>query len=302
MLDLHEEANDPGAVRKVFEAQLSIYDNPYLDEQARAEFIASIPEEYLMTRVYGDFLILEGLVYGEWNRREHEISRQDFLDMRQRNPRVIVIDPGYADPCAIAWFMMLPGEQRRAVMYRESYKKRSTVNDTVKMIARESAGEPLVSCIIDRSSLKKDQSGAKSLYQQYQEAFKKFGVKNSLTGNTLRIDLASTDISAGIYTVKEFLGYDDSGVPFFRIVDDLKHVKRELGRYRWGDASDKKGVPDKPIDRDNHLLDDVRYFLSNLPPYRTVQSVVVSQSARMFEEAQRIMAPDRGNGSISVGG
>jgi hypothetical protein len=302
MLDLHEEANDIGALRKVFEAQLSIFDNPYLDDDARREFIASIPEEYIQTRVYGDFLILEGLVYGEWNRREHEISRQDFKDMNQKHPRVIVIDPGYADPCAVGWFMLLPGERRRAIMYRESYKKRQTVKDTVRMIARESAGEQIVACIIDRASLKKDQSGADSIYQQYQNAFKEFGVKNGLTGNTLRIDLASTDISAGIYTVKEFLAYDDYGIPFFRAVDDLKDLKRELGRYRWGEASDKKGVPDKPVDRDNHLLDVVRYFLSNLPAYRTVRSATMSQSERIFEEAQRIMAPDRGDDSISVGG
>ncbi|GAF78568.1 unnamed protein product, partial [marine sediment metagenome] len=188
MLDLHEEANDIGALRKVFESQLSIFDNPYLDEQAVAEFIASIPEEYIQTRVYGDFLILEGLVYGEWNKNAHEISRQEFNDMDSRHPCAIVIDPGYADPCAIGWFRLLPGEQRSAIMYRESYKKRSTVKDTVKMIVRESAGEPLVSAIIDRSSQKKDQSGADSLYQQYQDAFKEFGLKNSLTGNTLRLD------------------------------------------------------------------------------------------------------------------
>ncbi|MHC4250992.1 MAG: hypothetical protein ACYS9X_17870, partial [Planctomycetota bacterium] len=302
MLELHEEANDVGALRDVFEAQLSIFDNPHLDEEARRAFIASIPEDYLETRLYGAFLILEGLVYGEWSRRDHEISRFEFEAMNPRNPRAIVIDPGYADPCAVGWFMLMPGTPRRAIMYRESYRKRKTVKETVKEIHRKSAGEPLVAALIDRESLKKNQSGAPSLYQQYCDAFKQIGMKNAVTGGPLRLDLASNDIEGGIYTVKEFLAYDDDGVPYFRAVEDLTHLKKELGRYRWGEESDKKGIPKKPVDRDNHMMDVVRYFLANLPKYRSVQSVMVSRSERVFNEAQRIMAPDRGDGSITVGG
>jgi len=302
MLDLHEEANDVGALRDVYETQLSIFDNPHLDPDARAAFIASIPEDYLQTRLYGDFLILEGLVYGEWNKRFHEISRHEFNSMNPCNPRVIVIDPGYADPCAVGWFMLLPGKERRVVMYRESYRKRKTVTETVKEIHRQSVGEPIVAAIIDRESLKKNQSGAPSLYQQYTKAFKEIGMQNHITRGPLRLDLASTDIESGIYTVKEFMSYDENGDPYFRILDDLNNTKRELGRYRWAEESDTRGIPKKPVDRDNHLLDVIRYCLTNLPTYKTVKSMTVSQSERVYNWAQREMAKDRGDGSITVGG
>jgi len=305
MLDLHEEAHDIGALREVYEAQLSIFDNPHLNDKARQDFIASIPEDYLQTRVYGDFLILEGLVYGEWSKNYHEMTRKELreLDPQNQNPRVIVIDPGYADPCAVGWFMLLPGHPRRVVMYRESYKKRKTVKETVREIRQLSTGEPIIAAIIDRESRKRNQSGADSLYEQYRKAFKEFGMTNNITGGSLTLSVASTDIEAGVYTVKEFLAFGDDGLPFFRIVDDLTNTKKELGRYRWGEESDTKGTPKKPIDRDNHLMDVIRYCLTNLPTYKTTQSVTVTASERVYNWAQKTMAEDkRGSDSITVGG
>lgn len=303
MLELHEEAQD--GCPEVCEVQLSIFDNPYLDDAAREAFVERVPEDRRETRLFGAFLILEGLVYGEWDRDMHEMSRKEFAELDPRNPRVVVVDPGYAHPCAVLWFMMLRPEQgqaRKSVAYREYYQKRRTVSETVKAIARLSGGEPLTAAIIDRESLKTNQSGAKSLYEQYNAAFKECGLTNSVTGGPLRLQLAATDIESGIYTVKEFLmpGYD--GVPGFRIVDDMVHLKHEIGRYRWGDETDNKDIPKKPVDRDNHLLDDVRYFHQNMPPYREVQSEQYSASKRIYDYAQKVMAGDKGTGVITIGG
>jgi hypothetical protein len=301
MLELHEDAHDPEALRDVYETQLSIFDNPYLDDAARDAFVASIPEDYRSTRLYGEFLILEGLVYGEWDRHLHEISRQEFREYDQRNPRAIVIDPGYADPCAILWAMLLPGTKRKVIAYREYYHKRRTVTETVKAIARLTGAEPLTAAIIDRESRKRNQSGAASLYDQYCDAFKKFGIRSAITGQTLTLKLAATDIASGIYTFKEFLQPDEEGMPSFYAVDDLTNFKKELGRYRWGEETERKDIPSKPIDKDNHLLDCARYLLQNLPRYRCSVSEETSASERLFNEAQRIMSKDRG-GSISIGG
>ena len=301
-LQLHEDAADPDGGMDVFESQISILDNPHLNVKARDAFIASIPEEYYDTRVYGEFLILEGLVYGEWSKKLHEIGRSQFLEYDQGHPRVIIIDPGYADPCAVLWAMLLPGEPRRVILYREFYRRRQTVKEVVKHIAMASSNDPLVKAIIDPSSLKKGQDGHDCLFDQYAKAFRDHGVMNAMTGRPLQLTLAVNSIESGYYRVKEMLVPDEEGIPGIRAVEDLVSFKKELGRHRWGDETEKRDIPKKPIDRDNHLLDGLRYLCADLPPYSRPENASMSRSARLVEWYQEQQRVDRGGDSITIGG
>lgn len=301
-LQMHEDANDPDSEVSVFEVQISILDNPHLNKQARDAFIASIPEEYYDTRVYGEFLILEGLVYGEWSPKLHEMGRSQFLEYDQGHPRVIIIDPGYADPCAVLWAMLLPGEPRRVILYREFYKRRQTVDNVVKHIASVSDDEPLIKAIIDPSSLKKGQDGHDCLFDQYAQKFRKYGITNAMTGGQLQLTLAVNSIESGYYRVKEMLVPDEEGVPGIRAVEDLTSLKKELSRHRWADETDKRDIPKKPIDRDNHLLDDLRYLCADLPPYVRPDNASMSRSARLVQWYREQNSIDRGGDSITIGG
>ncbi len=300
LLELHEASQEEAG--DVYEVQLSIYDNPYLDVKARDAFIANLPEDYRPTRVFGEFLILEGLVYGEWNRAIHEVSRQQFeREFDPHNPRVVIIDPGYAHPCAVLWGMLLPGYPRRVVFYREYVKRRQTVNEVVREIARVSEGEPLIAAYIDPDSLKTNQSGSQSLYRLYLQAFKDAGLKNAITGSPLSLRLADNNIEPGIYKVKEFLKPGQDGIPGIQAVEDLANLKRELARYRWATETATKDVPHKPVDKNNHLLDDMRYAIMGLPPYVCQQDEQMAASERVYNEAQRVMQADK-KSYITIGG
>jgi hypothetical protein len=301
LLELHEMAGDPEAALDVEEVQLSIYDNPYLNERARDSFISTIPEEYRETRLHGNFLILEGLVYGEWDKHVHDISRKEFEAMSDQNPRVIVLDPGYAYPCAVLWAMLLPGIERQVVVYREFYKKRQTVSDVVKHIARVSQDEPLVAAIIDPESLKRNQSGFQCVFEQYSKAFRNAGLRNHVTGGPLKLTLVDNDVEAGIYIVKEFLNVNDEGIPGIRAVDDLRHFHKELARYRWAKEGERTRI-NKPVDTNNHLMDALRYLMKRLPKYALgaeAMDASTARSARIAKMVREDLAPSH---SISIGG
>jgi phage terminase large subunit-like protein len=300
-LDLHEAAHDSESPLSVYEAQVSIYDNPYLDPAARDAFIATIPEDYRPTRIGGEFLILEGLVYNDWG-KGHWISRDEFDSLRGQHPSIVSIDPGYAHPCVVLWCLLLPGDPRRVVFHRVFYKRRQLVSDVVDVIAKHAQHEPIMRAIIDPESLKKNQAGGASVFEQYEAEIRHRGIKNSVTGGTLRLDLAVNDIEAGIYKVKEFLKPQE-GVPGIRAVDDLAMLRYELGRYRWDEETEKKDIPKKPVDKDNHVLDALRYAIMGLPPYVGIPSDTMTRSQMIHDMAMKAMKRGKHSKlSFTIGG
>ncbi len=75
---------------------------------------------------------------------------------------------------------------------------------------------------------------------------------------------ANNDIEAGIRKVKEYLRLSSDGAPKYRIFERCIKTRKEFGLYRRpdeDDISDKKNIPELPIDKDNHAMGGLRYFL-----------------------------------------
>jgi hypothetical protein len=300
LLMLHDMSTDPDSPLEVYETFISILDNPYIDEKAKQAFIATIPEEYRATRIYGEFLILEGLVYKEWTRAVHELPASWRTTLKPNWPRVIVIDPGYHDPCAVLWAAQVPGPRTHYVAYQESYRRGRSVSQTVKEIKQMSAGQPIVKIIIDPNSrATRGQHALESVYHQYCRLFQEQGPRNARTGGVLIPQFADNDIRAGIYCVKEFLQPNEDGIPGFQMTDDLPNLRREFKRYAWPLENEKKNSAELPIDKDNHLLDGVRYLCMSTP-LRGFVTEEKTHSEHIWEkaEAERMVHSE----CITIGG
>lgn len=65
------------------------------------------------------------------------------------------------------------------------------------------------------------------------------------------------NLFAGIARVKQYLK-GENGVPKIRIFRNCVNLIRELKTYRWGEG-------DTPVKREDHCLDELRYFIMTLP-------------------------------------
>jgi hypothetical protein len=77
--------------------------------------------------------------------------------------------------------------------------------------------------------------------------------------------LAANDQQAGIMKVKSWLHVRaGTGRPVLQILRGrCPNLEKEFKRYRNKKVNDE--YTDKPIDRDDHLLDDLRYFVMHDP-------------------------------------
>ena len=65
------------------------------------------------------------------------------------------------------------------------------------------------------------------------------------------------DVFAGICRVKEYLK-QGNGVPDLYIFDNCKAMIEEFSSYFWADG-------DSPVKRDDHCMDELRYFVMSRP-------------------------------------
>lgn len=263
MINLSSTVGDPDAPIKVHETVLSLLDNPHVSEASKAQFIGSIPEDYLETRIHGAFLIMEGLVYGEWSKNHLVPPRKLPSDW----PRTVIIDPGFASPCGVLWVASCPGDPPSYLAYREIYLKKRSVVYIAKKLVEASRTEPVVRVIIDRDAKKKNMAYKNSILKQFNEQFEELRFLNPITHMPLKARVASVDILGGIERVKEFLIAGPNGDPLFRATNNLKYLKQEFGLYMWPKDSSLRNPADRPIDKYNHLLACVRYFLCNPTKY-----------------------------------
>ena len=72
-------------------------------------------------------------------------------------------------------------------------------------------------------------------------------------------------VSATINMVKERLSLDAEGKPSLFVFKKCKNLLLEFRRYRWAKTNSGK---DKPVKRDDHGLDALRYLICWLARYQ----------------------------------
>ena len=255
LVELSERAKDPKSVLKVEEAILGLLDNPYISDSAKQAFIESISDEYKQTRIYGDFLTFEGLVYKHYSDKVH-IVPQRVWDSTW--PVTVVIDPGFANPCGILWIVTTPTS---FVVYREILAKGASVQTAAKWIVDRSRDQPVMRVIIDRESLKKNMGYAVSIFQQFNNAFEKLGFKHPITKHPMTCTLSiAHDLLGGIGIVGDFLTPMMGAEPKLLFTNNLVELPKEFRRYMWPKSAERGNAQEKPVDKYNHLLGCLRYF------------------------------------------
>lgn len=232
--------------------EVDMDDNPYLTEEGKKLALSGLNQEELDARQHGRYVSVGGLVYPEFDPAKHVIEpissppgwlRFDSMDHGIRNPT--------------AWLFNCVDADGRIIILDEHYEPGRIVAHHAKIVLEKDAefGEPAYR-VGDPSIRNTDPITGTSVQLEY-------------IYNNCPIILGNNDMSAGITRVKtKFLGSEVG--PEVYITKNCVNLIWELRKYRWGKWAHKKmnyekNAKERPVDKDDHACDALRYALASRP-------------------------------------
>ena len=220
-------------------------DNPYLDKNEIELMTKSMSEDELESRRYGKFMQCGGLVYSEFDENIHVVDPFEVPKDWQDN---ISIDPGLNNPLSAHWYAQ--DYDGNVYVIAEHFDKGKDVSfhaNKIKEICQKldwhySNGR--ICALIDSAALQKTLASSKSVVELFYE--------NDILVNPK----VNKDMFSGINTVKRYLK-DGQGKPHLFIFRNCVNLIREIKSYWWGDD-------ELPIKKDDHCLDEMRYYLMSI--------------------------------------
>jgi len=239
-------------------------DNPYLDREEIERLSGALGEEQLRTRRYGGFAESGEAVYPEFDERVHVIPPFDIPAEWQD---CLSIDPGLSNPLSCHWYAV-DGEGN-VYAVAEHYERGRDVKYHCERIREisDSLGwkrtrTGAVYALIDSAANQRTLACEKSVTELFCE--------NGIAVNPK----VEKNLFAGINRVRSYLA-GENGKPKIYIFDVCRNLIRELKAYRYG--SD-----DSPVKRDDHALDELRYYLMTKP--RAVRAPETKGELGQFKE------------------
>lgn len=217
-------------------------DNPYLDQQEIERMTKTLSNDELQSRRYGKFMQTGGLVYSEFDERVHVIEPFSVPKEWYDN---ISIDPGLNNPLSAHWYaedfdgniyvIAEHFDRGKDVIYHSA--KIKEICD--KLDWPRFNGK--ISSLIDSAAMQKTLASTKSVVELFYE--------NDILVNPK----VNKDMFSGINTVKRYLK-DGEGKAHLFIFKNCVNLIREIKSYWWGND-------DLPVKKDDHALDEMRYYL-----------------------------------------
>ena len=253
-------ANQPNPPTRCY-VPATASDNPSNDT-GYMDHLNGLPEGLRRALRDGDWNVMEGMRFPQWNIAHHVIEPQDLPIPHVGYPRAIGIDYGSSAPFAALWGAKLP--DNLIVVYRELYKPGLTPRQQAELIRdSEAEGERMpdrpISMVLDPSMWAKSvndplavaKDGAPppgSIAHAYYEVFGK------------SIDKARNERVGGWALVDEQLRVREDGLPRLLVHSSCVNLIRTLPAL----PRDKKNPDDVDTTAEDHAPDALRYLLQEL--------------------------------------
>ena len=246
-------------------------DNPYLSKKEIALLESTMDETTLQSRRFGRFAAREGLVYPEFDEGIHVIEPFDVPKDWQDN---ISIDPGLKNPLSAHWYAV--DHDDNVYVVAEHYKAGEDIDYHARRIheissalgwKKDASGR--VRALIDSAAGQRTLSSQKSVSELFYE-------------RGILVDArVEKEMFAGIARVKSYLKRGN-GQPDLYIFSCCTNLIRELKGYFWGRG-------DHPEKKDDHALDELRYYLMSRPHHfeERVMSDVQREKERLLRALRK---------------
>lgn len=254
-------------------------DNPYLSPKEIKLMESTLDESTLQSRKLGRFCTREGLVYPEFDEHVHVVQPFPVPPDWQDN---ISIDPGLKNPLSAHWYAV--DYDDNVYVIAEHYAAGKDIDYHAQAIHAMSEslcwkrdGKGRVSALIDSAAQQRTLASQKSVAELFYER------------DILANPRVEKDLFSGISRVKSYLNRGN-GLPDLYIFSSCPNLIREIKSYFWGSG-------DAPVKRDDHAMDELRYYLMSRPknaPPEAEESAVKRDKER---RARKLMRSKRSRGN-----
>ena len=222
-------------------------DNPYLNQKEIAELSKTLSGEELEARRYGKFMSNGGQVYSEFDESVNVIEPFNVPKEWYDN---ISIDPGLNNPLSAHWYAV--DYDGNIYVIAEHYESNKTVEyhankikETCANLGWQKAPNGMYSSLIDSAANQRTLSSPKNVCEIFYD--------NQILVNPN----VNKDLYSGISRVKSYLKNAEGKSKLF-IFKNCVNMIREIKGYFWGNG-------DAPIKKDDHAMDELRYYIMNRP-------------------------------------
>lgn len=222
-------------------------DNPFLDKKEVETMSKILSPDDLESRRYGKFASRGGMVYSEFDENIHVI--EPFVVPTEWYDK-ISIDPGLHNPLSCHWYAV--DYDGNVYVIAEHYEAGQTIEYHASKIIKKCQDlgwkrgfNGQYECLIDSAANQKTLSGTKSVA----ELFLDYGISVNTAVNK--------DLLSGISRVKSYLRNVNKQSKLF-IFKNCTNMIREIKGYWWGNS-------DAPIKKDDHAMDELRYYIMSMP-------------------------------------
>ena len=228
-------------------------DNPYLSKKEIDSMTKSMSADEIESRRYGKFMQVGGMVYNEFDENVHVIEP---FDVPKDWQDTISIDPGLHNPLSAHFYA--EDYDGNVYVVAEHYEAEKTVEEhssKIKAIAKsldwKTDKQGRLYALIDSAAKQKTLSSEKNVVDLFYD--------NGIIVNPL----VDKDLFSGISKVKTFLKSADGRSRLF-IFKNCVNLIREIKGYWWGNG-------DNPIKKDDHALDELRYYIMSKSPKKEIE-------------------------------
>lgn len=235
--------NDP----EVFFLFMSWEDNPFLDKNEILRLSSTMSKDEIESRKYGRFALIDsGLIYTEFDPNIHIIQPFKIPEEWQDN---LSIDPGLSNPLSCHWYAK--DYDGNIYVVAEHFASNKTIEyhaEKIKEISKilnwKTTHNGMIESLIDSAANQKTLASQKSVTDLFYE--------NGIIVNPN----VNKDVLSGISKVKSYLKNLNGETKLF-IFSCCTNLIQEFKTYRWSNH-------DSPIKKDDHCLDELRYYIMSL--------------------------------------
>jgi phage terminase large subunit len=255
---LYEDLYLPGIMKKNPEIEVftgSSYDNPHANKEFLDSWSAQMTEDERRCRIDGEFSLVQGRVFKEFNRKTHIIAYQDWPEDW---PVYEGIDVHTRKPNTCIWLGVTKEEE--LVVIDECAVE--GIEDFAAEILRRRGKKRIVNTCADNSALSQDWSTRTAI-----QLLRDHGVTCS------PVRKQDKDVANGINKIKRhFRGQkaaDGSLKPTLFVMENCSGMVRDLELYSWEDNRhpEKMGIKEAPRKVYDDFIDPLRYLVNRNPRY-----------------------------------
>lgn len=232
-------------------------ENPHLTVE-QIEQLKKDPamRDNLEASIYGKFFSHEGLVYKQFDYEKHVI--QPLKEIPKEWLVILGIDPHDRNPHGVLFCGLTP--QNVLIVFDEILESCIISDLAQKIKVKMGTRWPPNLAVIDTSSHIVQSISGQSVSEKLLHEYGLYTIP------------AHKDIQAGRIKINEYLDPGDGKKPKLYITENCRNLIREIRHYIWDDWAyrrrDKLDPKEKPVKKDDHLLDCLRYVVMTNLYYR----------------------------------